>query len=180
MMYFGGKSVCMMMVILPSLSACSSGSICMKYLPDNLSTADDQTILNANVAPEQLFKFNRCRVRFDDEAAQYRLALAYEEGVGVEQNFDTAVRWYKKAADEKSGLKWVGYGKKRIAMNVGPEVPGHPIAQYRLGMMYLDGRGVKKNDSIGRLWIGRSAEQGYEFAVEKERDFIGEHIKWPQ
>ena len=34
----------------------------------------------------------------NDSFAQYQLALCYEEGTGVEQNTETAIEWYEKAA----------------------------------------------------------------------------------
>ncbi|MBL4601836.1 MAG: sel1 repeat family protein, partial [Emcibacteraceae bacterium] len=142
---------------------------------DHLSKANNTVILSSNATSEQLFKFNRCRSGKEDEEAQYRLGANYEEGVGTDQNLDAAVRWYKEAGRHKSGLKW-RYGSE-IATNVGPETPGHPIAQYRLGMMYLDGRGVKQSEVMAKLWIGRAAEQGYELAVDKEREYLKENIK---
>jgi uncharacterized protein len=144
-------------------------------LPDHLGDANDSMILSSDVTPEQMFEFNKCRASNDDEEAQYRLGLNYEEGVGVKQNYDVAVRWYKSAEKRKTGLKW-RYGSE-IATYTGPPTPGHPIAQYRLGLMYLYGRGVKQSDSFARLWIGNSAEQGYELAVDKEREFNKENIR---
>lgn len=168
------KSVGLFLISIFTLSSCvigTTGPTCTHVLPDHLHDASDRTILSSNVAPEQLFKFNRCRAGKEDEAAAYRLGLNYEEGIGTEQNLDAAVRWYKEAGRHKSGLKW-RYGSE-IATNVGPETPGHPIAQYRLGMMYLEGRGRDQSYDFARLWLGRSAEQEYgpaemEYATLKE------------
>jgi len=38
---------------------------------------------------------------------------------------------------------------------------GNPIAQKALGLCYVFGEGVEKNDSEARKWFERSAEQGY-------------------
>jgi len=37
---------------------------------------------------------------------------------------------------------------------------GDPAAQYRLGVMYAEGRGVAANDAEAALWFERAAEQG--------------------
>tara|TARA_R110002096_G_scaffold436096_2_gene667468 strand:- start:48312 stop:48833 length:522 start_codon:yes stop_codon:yes gene_type:complete len=150
-------------VLLSSCVTGPTGPTCTHVLPNHLNKANDKIILSSDATPVQLFKFNRCRAGFEDEEAQYRLALNYEEGVGTEQNYKWAVKWYKEAGRHKSGLQW-RHGSE-IATKVGPENPGHPIAQYRLGMMYLEGRGRDQSDDFARLWIGRAAEQGYRSAV---------------
>ena len=37
---------------------------------------------------------------------------------------------------------------------------GDPSAQYRLGVMYAEGKGVASNDAEAALWFERAAEQG--------------------
>jgi len=37
-----------------------------------------------------------------DANAQYDLGGMYEEGQGVEQNYEVALKWYRKAADQSS------------------------------------------------------------------------------
>lgn len=39
--------------------------------------------------------------------------------------------------------------------------PGLAEAQYRLGRLYLEGRGVKKDSDRGNELIGKAASQGY-------------------
>ena len=41
---------------------------------------------------------------------------------------------------------------------------GDPAAQYRLGVMYAEGRGVAPNDAEAALWFERAAEQGESMA----------------
>ena len=62
----------------------------------------------------------------------------YEYGRGVRRNDSTAVKWYRKAAEQ-----------------------GHADAQYSLGHMYEFGRGVDKNKSTAVEWYRKAAEQGY-------------------
>ncbi len=42
--------------------------------------------------------------------------------------------------------------------------PGYAHAQYALGVMYLNGKGVSQNDKQAVYWISNAAEQGVEDA----------------
>lgn len=74
-------------------------------------------------------------------AAQCNLADKYEHGLGVAQDDERALDWYRKSA----------------ALN-------NYVAQYSLGMMYMRGRGVPKDMAQARAWLIQSAEQGYDKA----------------
>jgi len=43
---------------------------------------------------------------------------------------------------------------------------GEAVAQYNLGLMYLNGLGVPLNPVQARYWLGQSAEQGYSKAKD--------------
>lgn len=75
-------------------------------------------------------------------AAETRLASLYSQGRGVEQSYDRALLWYRRAA------------KRRFA-----------DAQYNLGSMYLLGEGVLQSDSKARDWYAKAAAQGHEAAA---------------
>ena len=62
----------------------------------------------------------------------------YAYGKGVEQDYTTAVKWWKRAAQQ-----------------------GDVYAQYNLGQMYEEGKGVAQNYSEATKWYQHSAEQGY-------------------
>lgn len=70
-------------------------------------------------------------------AAQNRLGLMYDLGLGVEQDFSEAFKWYRKAAEQ-----------------------GLPMAQRNLANLYYSGRGVTRNNAEGIKWFRRAAEQG--------------------
>jgi TPR repeat protein len=55
----------------------------------------------------------------------------------VEQNFEEAVVWFKKAAEQ-----------------------GHEFAQYNLGFCYENGNGVEQDSANAYIWYRKSAEQG--------------------
>ncbi|MBQ1931964.1 MAG: sel1 repeat family protein, partial [Muribaculaceae bacterium] len=73
--------------------------------------------------------------------AQNNLGDCYYNGRGVDQNYDEAVKWYRKAAKQ-----------------------GNAPAQYNLGYCYYNGHGVDKNYDEAVNWYRKAAEQGYNLA----------------
>jgi TPR repeat protein len=61
-----------------------------------------------------------------------------------EQNYPDAIEWFRTAAKA-----------------------GHAEAKYRLGTMYLDGKGTDKNPPMGRMWFEISAKEGVALAQYK-------------
>ena len=74
----------------------------------------------------------------DDAEAQYYAGAMYEAGLGVEQSYDKAVKWYRRAAEQ-----------------------GLVMAQHHLGVLFETGEGVGKNHARAIEWYLRAAEQGY-------------------
>ena len=70
-------------------------------------------------------------------SAQFFLGAAFENGYGVERDFEKAVGWYRKAAEQ-----------------------GHPGAQAFLGWALLNGQGVETNAAEAVAWFRKAAEQG--------------------
>lgn len=77
------------------------------------------------------------RAKAGDAESQTRLGRLYQDGQGVPQNFDEALRWYRKAAAQ-----------------------GHPAAQHYLGLMYSKGLGVERDEVEAAKWIRAAAENG--------------------
>jgi hypothetical protein len=61
----------------------------------------------------------------------------YSHGYGVKQDYNQAVAWYQKAADQ-----------------------GYADAQTNLGFMYKNGYGVKQDYNQAREWYQKAADQG--------------------
>ncbi len=87
--------------------------------------------------------------------AAYWMGEVYDRG--PEPNEDKAAKWYRKAA-----------GKNL------------PLAQYRLGMLYLTGEGVWQSDSSAEKWLEKASRKGVASAqhqlgllYEKEGDTEG-------
>ena len=68
----------------------------------------------------------------------YDLGTSYFYGIGVSQNYETSVEYFRKAAEQ-----------------------GHAEAQWSLGLCYFEGTGVKQNYETAVYWYRKSAEQGF-------------------
>ena len=100
--------------------------------PDDNKTDEDKTI-----GTDDLIK-----MALDGNVeAQLNLGCCYYAGDGVEQSFDAAVKWFRKAAEQ-----------------------GDAVAQYNLGECYAEGSGVEQNFEISAEWFLKAAEQGYDNA----------------
>src|SRR3569833_198047 len=73
----------------------------------------------------------------EELAADYAKGLQYERGADVSVNYQTAMDWYRKAADA-----------------------GYPPAELSLGIMYMSGRGTSKDPKTAVDWFRRAAEHG--------------------
>jgi len=99
-----------------------------------------------------------------DAISQFWLGAVYESGKGIEQNFGQALRWLTESArqgnadaqnvlgqmyenaegvprDYRQAAKWY-----RAACEHRPDYGGAGQGCNNLGLLYLDGRGVKRND----------------------------------
>lgn len=77
-----------------------------------------------------------------DAAAQYRLGLMYQGGLGLLEDYALAAMWFRRAADQ--GLK---------------------TAQWDLGLMYENGFGVQQDYVQAHMWYNLSAAQGWRVAA---------------
>jgi S1-C subfamily serine protease len=77
----------------------------------------------------------------DDAAAQFAQARRYENAEGVPRDYGRALELYCSAASQ-----------------------GHADATFSIAWIYLNGRGVARNDTIGAAWLRLAAERGYQLA----------------
>lgn len=105
--------------------------------------------------------------------AQNYIGYMYYKGLGVAQNYEEALNWYRESADQNDsyGLRHLaymyasGFGTEkniiiairlyRVAAN-----QGDAISQRILGDAYLKGYGVNKDYKEAENWYRKSAEQG--------------------
>ncbi len=116
----------------------------------------------------------------NDPAAMRNIGHLFRRGLGVDQDFEQALSWYKRAADmgfdraqaNVATMYLKGEGVKqdyeeasewfsKAARN------GHTIAQYNLGLMYEHGKGVKKSASKALGWYNLAAKAGHKQALDK-------------
>ncbi|MDG6406094.1 tetratricopeptide repeat protein [Glaesserella parasuis] len=77
--------------------------------------------------------------------AQYNLGLMYDRGLGVNQDYHQAVKWFQKAAE-------------------------HDVkAQLKLGVMYGLGQGVRQNYATSKMWVGKACDNGNQKACDLYR-----------
>ena len=122
------------------------------YSPSDLASreANKETIewmrdngcSNSKEMPERAIKSDKFKEMLEsaikgDKVAQNNLALEYEYGDEVEQDYEEAVKWYRKSAEQ-----------------------GYADAQNNLGDMYASGQGVKQDYEEAVKWYRKSAEQG--------------------
>jgi len=92
------------------------------------------------------------RAELGDAFAQHDLAVMYEEGKGVAQDYEEAVKWYRLAAEQ-----------------------GNEKAQANLGGMYGNGNGVIQNDVMAYKWFSLAALNGNPNGT-KNRDIISRRM----
>ncbi|MDJ0514140.1 MAG: tetratricopeptide repeat protein [Methyloceanibacter sp.] len=68
-------------------------------------------------------------------AAQFNLAVIYDDGMGIPEDNAEAAKWYRKAAEN-----------------------GFPQAQLFLGNMYVEGEGVPEDNEEGLKWFRKAAK----------------------
>ncbi|WP_404338980.1 tetratricopeptide repeat protein [Sphingomonas sp. MMS12-HWE2-04] len=100
------------------------------------------------------------------------LGKRYEEGLGVSQDPSRAAALYLKAATAIPATTPIYSppvrrgGSGRVMFLTNPHAgPGLAEAKYRLGRLYLHGRGVKPNSDRGNALIREAASQGYAPAI---------------
>ncbi len=77
-----------------------------------------------------------------DADAQFALAVRYEHAEGVPRDYARALELYCSAVDQ-----------------------GHIDAAVKIAWIYLNGRGVMRDDAVGAAWLRLAAERGHAFAA---------------
>ena len=76
--------------------------------------------------------------------AQFALAIMYDTGDGVTQDFPTALVWFRRAANG-----------------------GYDVAEAKLGLMYLVGWAVPRDAQEAARWYRKAADQGNAIAAAR-------------
>ncbi len=92
-----------------------------------------------------------------DASIQFKLALRYDVGQGVPQDYAEAAKWLRRAADQD-----------------------FVKAQYNLGCMYDSGQGISQNHAEAAKWFRKAAEHGYASAQKNLGAMYGRGQGVPQ
>jgi hypothetical protein len=114
-----------------------------------------------------------------DLTAQIKLASAYRKGLGVPQDYKTAVKWFTLAAEQGDAVAQYNLGiMHSFGLGVIPDFgaavkwyvlaaeQGDPIAQYNLGRLYYLGQGVAENIVYAHMWANQSSSNGFGMGEE--------------
>jgi TPR repeat protein len=108
------------------------------------------------------------------QAAQVALGRLYEAGDRVPRDVALAAALYERAATSippttaiYSPPVTVGGRGQMLFLNNPNGGPGSAEAQYRLGRLMIEGRGIALDPKRGRALIERSAMQGYAPAIDE-------------
>ena len=81
------------------------------------------------------------RAQRGDSDAQFNIALIYQDGTDLPQDYEKAIYWYRKAAHQ-----------------------GHAVAQYSLALLLGKGSGCPRDEREAAAWFRMAAEQGHQAA----------------
>lgn len=98
--------------------------------------------------------------------AQFEIAERYETADGVIRDDELAIEWYERAAiqghtDAKSAIQRLRNDGRDVRSIRKAAEMGFASSQCTLGLMYLDGIGVKADREKAIQWLEKSAEQGF-------------------
>lgn len=117
----------------------------------------------------------------NDVAAQRNIGHLYRWGQGVDKNIETAMQWYRRAAElgfsrAQANLAAIYLqGEEGVTVNydeahkwfAAAAIQGHAVAQYNLGLMFELGLGVEKNEGKALGWYNLAAKSGQPEALER-------------
>ena len=114
-----------------------------------------------------------------DLAAQIELANAFRKGIGINQDYKTAVKWFTLAAEQGDAEAQFNLGIMHsfglgVVPNYQPAVKwytlaaeqGNAPAQYNLGRLYYLGKGVPENLVYAHMWANQASSNGFEMGSE--------------
>lgn len=121
----------------------------------------------------EAYRWYRKSAELGSPAAQYNLAVCYQDGEGVGQDYDQAIYWYGKAAaqgdaDSQRNLGVLYYNgdgveqdfAKAFELFLQAAEKNDTLAQYDVGLSYRDGNGVERDFGKAAIWLRKAAEGG--------------------
>jgi tetratricopeptide (TPR) repeat protein len=119
----------------------------------------------------------------DNPDSQYRTAILYHYGRGVEQDYQKAMEWYMKAANQNHAaaqfnIGWLYRNGQGVAQDYQKAMEwymkaanqNHAAAQNNIGWLYENGQGVAQDYQKAMEWYMKAANQNHGCAQEKMRE----------
>ena len=113
---------------------------------------------------------------------QNELGILYLHGIGGEQDYKEAMQLFEKSAEQGhmsavNNLAWMYNNAKGVEESIGNQQKafmlyqqvakmGNPTGQFNLGWMYQEGIGVSQDLELAEYWYQKSANQGYDSAID--------------
>lgn len=143
-------------------------------------TACARPVLTCGASDGSVVANLECRATGGDKEAALALGRRHALGAGVKKDVRRAAKLYRQAASFTAGTTYVyspPVGKNGrgtvIPVRTGPDRVGLPDAKFRLGVMYLEGRGVGFDFAKGRKLLEEAADGGSADARAKLRELDG-------
>ena len=128
-----------------------------------------------------------------DNRAQYNLAVLYDKGVGVPQDYAEAAKWYLAAAgnghlDAQANLGFAYEQGRGVALNYAEAAKwyraaaerGDVAAQANLGTLYANGWGVARNDVLAHMWlnlaVSGTGSSWFRHGMTRKRDSVAKRL----
>lgn len=115
----------------------------------------------------------RSRAEWGDRYAQNELGSYYYLGYGIRQDYEQAVRWFEKAADNELALGQFNLGlcclkgcgtprdiEKAVQCFHKAANQGFSKAEFCLGCLFAEGYGVVEDKERAEYWFEKAANQG--------------------
>ena len=111
--------------------------------------------------------------------AQFDIGVMYEKGRSVRQNYEKAVRWYRRAANQGLARAQLNLGVMcengwGLAQDYAEAMRWYrkaaeqdlPIAERAIGALYVNGLGVPQDMAEARKWLEKAAAGGDDVAAQ--------------
>lgn len=147
---------------------------CDKIFEDAKKIVEDKSESKNEESCAELFhKLQKCAIS-GDKRCQNVLGIWYEKGIGTEQDYNRALEWYKKSAEQEYAIAYGNLGDLYYyGDGVGEDIQkaveyytiganlNSPVCMYNLAYCYYSGEGIKKDQRKAFSLYKKSAEAGY-------------------
>lgn len=143
---------------------------------------------------DEVFEIYECLAERNNPLAQYGLAICYYRGLGTETDFDLAIKYLNKSAEQNYAVAITDLGNIYLhgAINIPQDYNramelykkaadlGFPIAQIMIGQMYENGWGADKSVKKARIWYEKAERQGVDILQMRQQQMQQQQMQQRQ